>query len=119
MTSSAKSLFYQGIYSLCMGVLLLIIPGTVISLLHLDTLPIGWARGIGILYLYIGVYEGSFGKLNIKPMINISIYTRLGTFLGATILVISKQVPVAVILLGLIDLFSAIWTIIALKAEDK
>ncbi len=118
MTSSDKSLFYQGIYSIGMGVLLLIIPETIISLMKLEPLTIGWARGIGVLYLYIGVYERSFGKLSIKPMINISIYTRLGTFLAATLLVIFKQVPFAVFLLGLIDLFGAIWTIVALKSED-
>lgn len=107
----------MGIYGVCLGLLLIIIPGSLISFFQLPILQEGWARMIGLLALVIGTYDIFCGKNNIKPMIKLSIYVRLGFAIAVVLFVVFNQMPSIIILAGAIDALGALWTMIALKSE--
>ena len=113
MTRSGKSLFYFGIYVVITGLLFIIIPENLISLLHLPEMPTGWARVVGLLALVIGTNDIYFGKTNQQSFIKASIFIRLGFALGATLLVVFKEMPATVILFGAVDALGSLWTAIA------
>jgi hypothetical protein len=117
MTASAKSLFYMGIYGVCLGLLLIIIPGSLISFMQLPPLQEGWARIISLLALVIGTYDIFCGKNNIVPMIHLSMYVRLGFAIAVVLLVAFNQMPVMILLAGALDALGALWTWLALKSE--
>ena len=117
MTTSGKSLFYFGIYAICAGLLFIIIPERIISLLQLPLLPTGWTRVIGLLAIVIGVYDILCGHTNIRPFIKVSVYVRFGFAVCATLLYIFGQMPISIILIGGIDALGALWTTIALKSD--
>jgi hypothetical protein len=103
MTKSGRSLFYFGIYAVCAGLLFIIIPERIISLLQLPSMPVGWARVIGLLAIVIGVYDILCGQTNIKPFIKVSVFVRLGFAVCATLLYLFGQMPISIILIGGID----------------
>ena len=117
MTQSGKSLFYFGIYAVCSGLLFILIPGTLISLVHLPSLPAGWGRIIGLLALVIGTYDIICGMADIKLFIRASVYVRLGFAAGTVLLIVFGQMPLPILLFGAVDALGAVWTAIALKAE--
>lgn len=117
MTPSGKSLFYFGIYVASTGILLIMIPDIFTALTHLPPMPTGWSSVVGLLTLVIGTYDILCGKGDIKPLIKASIYVRLGFALGTILLVASGEMPITLILLGLIDALGALWTAMALKSE--
>ena len=117
MTDSGKSLFYFGIYGIVAGLSFIILPETVISLTRLPSLPLGWARVIGLLALVIGSYDILCGKGDIKLFIEASVYVRLGFMVAATFLVVFGQMTITLIGVGLVDALGALWTYMALKSE--
>ncbi len=119
MTYSAKTLYYFAIYVLFTGLLLVAIPGTFTSLLHLPEIPEGWARILGLLVLVIGVYDYSIAKNELAVLIQLSVYTRLMFACGILLLIVFSQMPMEALPLGLIDAGTAVWTFMALKSESK
>ncbi len=119
MTKSAKSLLYFGIYVIIMGLLFLAIPAQIVSLLQLPTVPLNWARLIGLLVLVIGSYDAYSGYDNIQPFVKASVYIRLGFAVGTLLLFVFGQMPITILLVGGVDALSALWTMMALKSEGK
>jgi hypothetical protein len=119
MTQSGKSLFFFGIYVVCTGLLFVIIPENITSLMMLPPVPSGWARFIGLLALVIGSYDIYAGQANIKPLIKISVLIRLGFASGSILLYVFGQMPISIILLGGVDALGAVWTTMALKSEKS
>ena len=119
MTQSGKSLFYFGVYGVFAGLLLITIPETLLSLVHLPALPLGWARIIGLLAMVIGTYDIVCGKANIQPFIKASVYVRFGFFIGTIFLVLLQQMPKTAILFGVVDAGGALWTVMALKSDTS
>jgi hypothetical protein len=117
MTASGKTLYYFGIYVLCIGLIFLTIPEHFISLNKLPGIPVGWARVIGLLSLVIGSYDIIAGRAGISQMITASVYLRTGFATGVALLVLLGQMPYTLLLLGAIDAMGASWTMLALKKE--
>lgn len=119
MTDAAKSVFYFGFYVLLIGVLLLAIPQTFLSILKLPDIPEGWARIIGMLAIIIGVYDTVSGRNNLMPAIKASVYLRFFFFAGVLLLIISEQMPKEALPLGIIDAAGALWTLIASRRVNR
>ncbi|MBK7359803.1 MAG: DUF2065 family protein [Saprospiraceae bacterium] len=118
MTQSGKSLFYFGIYTAIAGILFLLVPETLINMFQLPALPNGWARFIGLLVLVIGLYDLLCGRYDIKIYIKASVYLRFGFFVGCLLLISTGQMPLNLLMLGIVDALGATWTAFALKAES-
>lgn len=117
MTSSAKSLFYFGIYVLITGLQFIVVPEKLIALLQLPPIPQNWASVVGILALVIGSYDTFCGYTNVQPVIKISVYVRLGFAIATVLLFVSGQMPAGVLVMGAIDALGAMWTYFALRTE--
>ncbi|HMW40105.1 MAG: hypothetical protein K1X68_03700 [Saprospiraceae bacterium] len=117
MTNSSKSAFYFGIYLISTGLVFILIPDTVISLMQLPAIPEGWGRMIGLLAAVIGIYYIVSGKANAQSFIKSSIYVRFGFLISVILLYLTGQMPVSIIIFGLVDALGAVWTAMALKSE--
>jgi hypothetical protein len=117
MTSSAKSLFYFGLYAFGTGLLFLTFPEPFLALAMLPAVHSGWARVIGLLALVIGCYDIFSARSNLKPFIQISVPVRFGFALGTILLFVSGLMPVSIVLLGGVDALGALWTMMALRSE--
>ncbi len=115
MNYSAKTVFYFGIYLVCTGLLFILIPEQIISLLQLPSTPAGWSSVVGLLALVIGAYYIFCGKANSEAFIKATLYVRWAFAIGATLLFVVGQMPVSIILFGGVDALGAIWTAMALK----
>ena len=117
MTKSGSTLFYFGIYVALTGFLILFVPDTLTSMMHLPAITNGWSGVIGLLALVIGAYDIFSGRNDIQPFIKASVYIRIGFTIGTILLVVFQQMPPALILLGGVDTLGALWTAMALKSE--
>lgn len=117
MTNSGKSAFIFGIYLVCTGLVFILVPDTVISMMKLPSMPDGWGRMIGLLAAVIGIYYVVSGKANAQPFIKASIYVRFGFLISVILLYLTGQMPVYIIIFGLVDALGAVWTAMALKSE--
>jgi Na+/H+ antiporter NhaD/arsenite permease-like protein len=117
MISSAKSLFYFGIYVCITGLAVILLPDQLSSLLQLPSIPKDWGALIGSLAMIIGSYDMVAGHKNLQPFIKASIPVRI-LFFAATILIfVSGKMPISIVLLGSVDLLGALITWLALKKE--
>lgn len=119
MKQSAKSLFFFGLYVVITGLVCLLSPDTLISMLQLPEVAKGWSSVIGLLVLVIGAYDVFAGRNGVEPMIKISVPVRLGFAAGTVLLVLLGQMPATLIVLGGADALGALWTAMALRAESK
>jgi hypothetical protein len=115
MTAASRSLLFFGIYSICAGLVFIIIPATLFSMANLATMHIGWSRVVGLLLLVIGSYDVFCAKENILPYIRASVYVRAGFATGAVLLVIVGEMRSSFLLFGALDAAGAAWTAIALR----
>lgn len=119
LSPSATSIFIFGIYSIALGLTLLLFPNQLFSLVGLPPTDEVWIRVAGMLLFCLGIYYIFVGRNGLTGFIRCSVYTRASViffFIAFVLLGLAKPV---VILLGAIDLAAAIWTALALKAEAK
>ena len=119
MISSAKSLFFFGVYAVITGLTVILVPDQLTSILQLPAIPKDWGLVIGCLALVIGSYDIVAGNNNLQPFIKASIPVRLGFFVATIFMFIADKMPVTIILLGSVDAIGAAITWLALKKEAK
>lgn len=115
LSKPARSLLIFAIYLIATGLSFLVAPDSLLALLHLPALPAGWARVIGLLTLVIGIYDFISARAEVGAFIRASVYVRLGFAVGAALLVVVRQMPPALLLLGAVDAAGAGWTALELK----
>jgi hypothetical protein len=116
MSKAAWSLFVFAIYVIVMGLVLLIAPTTIIHSLGLPELTRGWTRVVGLLAVVIGTYDIVGARSHVREYVRASVYVRLGFASGIALVVLSGEMPLAALPLGMIDLVGAVWTALALRS---
>jgi hypothetical protein len=119
MISSAKSLLIFGIYSICLGLVLMIVPNTLFRIVGLPETNEVWIRVSGMLLFCLGIYYGLVGWHGLAQFVVWSVYTRSSVVFFFAAFVLLGLVKPVVILLGAVDLCAAIWTAFCLRAEKK
>jgi len=119
MSPSATSLFIFGIYSIALGLTLLIIPNVLFGLVGLPPTDEVWIRVAGMLLFCMGIYYMFAGRKELTGFIRCSVYTRASVILFFIAFVLLGLAKPVVTLLGVIDLAAAIWTALALRVENK
>lgn len=118
MSNSGRTSFVYGLYLGLLGLALLVAPHPVLRLIDFPTEDPYWPRSTGVLACVIAVYAIQAGRTNLIPIIRWSVYCRIFAFLFFTIAVIVGIAVPAIFFLGLIDLFTAIWSHRALRLEQ-
>src|SRR5437773_5525752 len=119
MNKSAKSLFVFGIYSLMLGITLMVIPNLLFALVGIPATHEVWVRVAGMLLFALGIYYTLAARKGLTEFIKWTVYTRASVvFFFAVFVLLGLSKPV-LILLGCVDLLFAIWTGLALRSEKK
>ncbi|HSG44255.1 MAG TPA: hypothetical protein VLA72_13990 [Anaerolineales bacterium] len=117
MTKAGRSLFIFGIYTIFNGIGLLLIPNVFLSLFGMPPANEIWVRVAGWLICVLGFYYTVSGRQNNTPFIRLTVYGRASVFVFYFAIVLLGLTKPIILVVGLIDLLSAIWTITALRSD--
>jgi len=117
MSKQATSLFVFGIYMLILGVTVVVAPNFLLSLFQVPTTQEVWIRVVGMLVIFLGIYDIVAARAEHASLIAWSIPVRFSVIVFFAVFVISGLAPKILLLFGAIDSAGAIWTWSALKRE--
>jgi len=117
MSSAAKSLFVFGIYLLGLGLILLLVPNLILQFFGAPATSEVWIRINGMFVLCLSFYYVQTARHELTIFIRWTVWTRIAVIFFFAAFVLLLSAPKALLLFGLIDLLSAIWTLFALKRD--
>jgi len=115
MNRAALSLRLFALYLGANGLVLLLIPNLLLTLLGLAPTEEPWIRVLGIIVFNLGLYyhAGADGV----AFQRITVVTRVIVLAGFAGLVLAGQAPGQLVLFGLVDFTGAIWTALAMRRD--
>jgi hypothetical protein len=119
MSKSARSLFIFGIYSMLLGITLMVWPNLIFGWVGLPATHEVWVRVSGMLLFALGIYYILAARREMIEFIGWTVYTRSSVILFFAVFVLLGFVKPVLLLLALIDLGFAIWTAFALRSEGN
>jgi hypothetical protein len=119
MKNSSKSILVFGIYLIGMGVGFIAMPNILLSLLGFPPTVEVWSRVVGVLALSLAFYYIQAARADLTLFVQWTVYTRIAAFLFFTGFTIVNLAGPMMILLGSVDLVSALWTEGALRKEKQ
>lgn len=117
MSAAAKSVFYFAIYLAGLGLILLIVPNTLLTLFQLPTTNEVWIRVVGMLVLFLAYYYWQSAQADLITFFRFTVTTRLTVILFFGAFVLLKLAAPTLILFGVVDLLGALWTRQALQKK--
>jgi hypothetical protein len=118
MSPAAKSLFVFGIYLCGLGLILLLVPNLLLQLFGVPPTNEIWIRINGMFVLCLSFYYVQAARNELTMFIRWTVWTRVAVVFYFAAFVLLVSAPKALLLFGLIDLLSAIWTWLALKKAE-
>ena len=115
MTRAARSIFAFGIYSVATGLILVVAPNALLSLLRLAPTTEPWIHVLGIVVVVMGSFFIAAARNNVTPFFHFTVWGRTVVLIGFTALILLQLAPPVLILFGLIDAAGAVWTRTALR----
>ena len=119
MSKPAKTIFYFGFYMILEVVLLLWSPDFLMKMAGIDPSADVWLRLIGGIVAGLTIYYFSISLRRIRALYRVPVYERTAVFLTALALYLFNHAPLAALLVGIVDLLGAMWTLWALKSEQR
>jgi hypothetical protein len=119
MSSSAKSVFYFGIYLVALGLSLLFFPNIPLNLFGVPSTHEVWIRVVGMLLLALSVYYLVSSRYELVPIFKVTMYVRSTIILFFIAFVLAGLVTPNIIPFAVVDFIGAGWTYFALKKEGK
>ncbi|MBK9336977.1 MAG: hypothetical protein IPM98_10460 [Lewinellaceae bacterium] len=119
MTSSARTVFYFGIYLFGVGITLLLSPNFMLRLFELPETSEVWVRVVGMLVGYLGFYYVQAGRMEMEGFIRLSVFTRSTAIIFFAGFVWFGFAEPPFILFGALDFLGALWTWWALRLEGR
>ena len=117
MSHAAKSLFVFGTYLGGLGLLLLFVPNFVLNIFGVPPTNEVWIRINGMFVLCLSFYYVQTARNELTTFIRWTVWTRIAVIFYFAAFVLLVSAPKALLLFGLIDLLSAMWTLFALKKD--
>ena len=118
MSQAAKSLFVFGIYLCGLGLTLLLVPNLILQIFGVPPTNEVWIRINGMFVLCLSFYYIQTARNELTSFIRWTVWTRIAVIFCFAAFVLLVSAPKALLLFGLIDLLSAIWTWLALKKDE-
>ena len=117
MSRAAKSLFVFAVYLCGLGLVLLLVPNLLLRVFRAPLTYEVWIRINGMFILCLSFYYLQAARYELTVFIRWTVWARIAVifFLAAFVLLVSAPKPL--LLFGLIDLLSAIWTLLALRRD--
>lgn len=117
MSYPGKTVFVFGCYMLLLSVPLLLAPNLLLGIFGFALTEEVWIRVVGLLVLYLGIYYVLAGRNDILPFISATVPVRASVLVFFAVFVAAEMVSPMLLVLGLPDLFGAVWTWRALRSE--
>ena len=118
MSHAAKSLFVFGIYVCGLGLILLLVPNLILQVFGVPPTNEVWIRINGMFLLCLSFYYVQTARNELTSFMRWTVWTRVGVIFYFAAFVLLVSAPKALLLFGVIDLLSAIWTWLALKKDE-
>jgi hypothetical protein len=118
MSKSARSVFAFGLYLVVLGIVLLVVPNSLLEVCFLPGTTEVWLRVVGMLVLFLGYYDIQAARAEMTDFFRWTIYPRVTGILFFTAFVVLGFVRPPLILFGVVDLLGAIWTWTALRGSS-
>lgn len=118
MSRAAKSLFIFGIYLAGLGLMLLLVPNLLLRAFGVPPTNEVWIRINGMFILCLSFYYVQTARHELTSFIRWTVWARIAVIFSFAAFVLLVSAPKALLLFGLIDLFSAIWTWLALNRDE-
>jgi hypothetical protein len=119
MKNSSKTILAFGVYLVGIGLGFIAMPNVLMDLLGFPITDEVWSRVVGVLALSLAFYYIQAARADLTLFVQWTVYTRIVTFLFFTGFTIVNLVGPMMILLGTVDLASAIWTETTLRKEKQ
>lgn len=117
MSKSASSVFLFGWYLGLLGLVLVVVPNTLLGVFQFPSTNEVWIRVVGVLVILLCFYYTQAARKEIKDFFQWTVYARCAVFLFFIAFALLKYVGPMLILFGAVDLAGAIWTGFALRSE--
>jgi hypothetical protein len=115
MSKAAVSVLAFGIYTMVLGLTMLVIPNQLLSLFAYPTTTEVWIRILGFIAAILGYYYIVAARYELTPLFWASVYARsllIVCFAGLVLVGLAEPI---LVLFGVIDLLGAAWTAWALR----
>ena len=119
MSQAARSLFVFGIYLCALGLTLLVVPNLLLQFFGVPATSEVWIRVNGMFVLCLSFYYVQAARTELTSFIRWTIWARLAVIVYFVAFVLLLSAPRALLLFGLVDLVSAVWTLFALRADRR
>ena len=117
MTTASKSVFYFGFYLLALGLAVIFIPNTILTLLQFEPAREVWIRVVGVLVFTIGMYYVRIAPTDNGTFLQATVYNRMRILGWFVLFVVAGWAPATLLLFGLIDFLSGLWTLYELRKK--
>ncbi len=118
MSKAAKSLFVFGIYLCGLGLILLLVPNLILQVFGAPPTNEVWIRINGMFVLCLSFFYVQAARNELTMFIRWTVWARVAVIFYFAAFVLLVAAPKALLLFGVIDLLSAIWTWLALKQDE-
>lgn len=118
MSKAARSVFMFSIYLMVMGAVLTLVPNSLLGAFRLPATDEPWIHVVGMLAFILGFYYFKSSQNELKLFFQWTVYGRLAGFLMFCILGFGGFGPPVLILFGVVDGLTALWTLHCLKAPE-
>jgi hypothetical protein len=119
MTKSARSIFVFAIYLYVLGIVLILVPNTLLSLFSFRETDEVWIRVLGVVVLILGFYYSRAARKGLEDFFRLAVFGRTALLLFFIAFVLADFAPPVLILFGVIDFAGAMWTAFALRSGDS
>ncbi|HEY0545576.1 MAG TPA: hypothetical protein VGC91_09390 [Pyrinomonadaceae bacterium] len=111
-------MFVFGIYVCGLGLTLLLVPNLILQVFGVPPTREVWIRINGMFVLCLSFYYVQAARNELTIFIRWTIWTRVAVIIYLAAFILLASAPKVLLLFGLIDLLSAIWTWLALKKDE-
>ena len=119
MSKTAFTVRAFGVYLVLLGVALVLAPNVLLGLFGMPATSEVWIRVVGLLALNIGVYYRYAAKSEARPFFLASVLVRAAVPAVFIVFVTLGLVSPLLILFGVVDLAGGLWTLTALRQEQR
>lgn len=115
MSRTATTIFVYSIYLFLMGLGMMLIPNTLLSLFGFEPTTEIWIRMLGLFTFTTGIYYAWSSRNAQTAFFRATVAGRLFFFLMTVVFVFAFNQSPMLALIGSVDLLGALWTLLTLK----
>lgn len=119
MSNPARSLLVFGVYLLGLGGALILAPNMLLVIFDISPTTEVWIRVVGMLVLFLGVYDISAAKGSWSGFIALSVPIRMSVIVFFAGFVLLLGAPKMMLFFAAVDFAFALWTWSALVQERR